>query len=79
MKDLHHIRPYHLKVQVGEEAWEETTFSAVSAIRLRLAELSSFDEARVDMRDGKFEVVLVKSPKNASEAQKIVSDLIAPV
>lgn len=77
MKDLHHIRPYHLKVQVGEEAWEGDYLFGCVSNSTSIGGIVKLDEARVDMRDGKFEVVLVKSPKNASEAQKIVSGILS--
>ena len=76
MKDLHNIRPYHLKVSVDGTEWEDDYLFGCVSNSTSIGGIVKLNEAAVDMRDGKFEVMLIKNPQNAAEAQKIVSGIL---
>ena len=76
MKDLDSLRPYRCRVETGEETFEgEFIFGAVCN-STSIGGLMKLDPERVVLDDGKFEMLLVPSPKTAADLQNLVLALL---
>lgn len=76
MKDLHTIHPYQMKITVENRTWEDEYLFGCVSNSTSIGGIVKLSESAVDMRDGKFEVMLIKSPKNAAETQKIILGIL---
>ncbi len=73
LKDLAHIKPYNIKVNAdGRELEGEYIFGSVTNTT-SVAGIVKLKSSVVDLRDGLFEVTLVKNPKNPLDLNKIVA------
>lgn len=71
IKDIPNIRPYHAKVEVNGEVYEdEYVFGAVSN-STSIGGILKLSTEIVDLNDGLFEILLVKIPKTAMDLHKI--------
>jgi len=71
LKDIPNIRPYHVKVEVNGEVYEdEYVFGAVSN-STSIGGILKLSTDLVDLNDGLFEILLVKPPKTALDLHKI--------
>lgn len=76
MKDLNTLRPYRLRITAdGERLDGEYLFGAVSN-STSIGGLMKLDPERVVLDDGKFEMLLIPSPKNASELNELIRALL---
>ena len=72
MKDLNTLRPYHIRLTAdGEELEGDYLFGAVCN-STSIGGLMKLDPARVVLDDGKFEMLLVRSPRTAADLQSLV-------
>lgn len=66
-RDAFHLRPYSLEIDVdGERIEGEFVFGMLSN-STSMGGVLKLDERRVDLHDGKFEVMLVRSPAHKAE------------
>ncbi len=76
MKDLNSLRPYRLRIQAdGDTLDGEYLFGAVCN-STSIGGLMKLDPERVVLDDGKFEMLLVPSPKTAADLQNLVLALL---
>ena len=76
IKDVTAIKPYPVTVQANGETYSgEYIFGAVCN-SFSVGGIIKLDTETVSLNDGKFEVLLVKQPKNAVQLQKILWGLI---
>lgn len=72
MKDITHIRPYHIRVETGGNTYEgDYLFGAVSN-SISIGGLLKLDSNDVDLNDGLFEILLIKNPKTPIELSKML-------
>lgn len=77
IKELPTIKSYHACVETDEGTYEgDYIFGAVSN-STSLGGIIKLDSGRVDLADGKFELTLVKMPKNLLELNRIVFSLMS--
>jgi len=75
IKDIPSIRPEQMMIQTEYEQFDgEYLFGAICN-STSVAGLLTLSEKIVDMSDGKFEVLLIKTPKNVLELNQIISAL----
>ena len=75
MKDLSALKSYRVKVETDDETFEDDfIFGAVCNSR-SIAGLIKLDEKIVDLSDGRFEVILIRMPRQIIELPKILSAL----
>ena len=76
MKCMHKIKAYHIKVETDTENAEgDYIFGAVTN-STSVAGVFKFDSDMVDFADGKYEVLLIKKPKNLLTAFKICMSML---
>lgn len=76
MKCMHKIKSYHIKVETDERNAEgDYIFGAVTN-STSVAGLFRFESNMVDFADGKYEVLLIKKPKDLITAFKICMSMI---
>ena len=76
MKDLNSLRPYRLRIQAdGDNLDGEYLFGAVCN-STSIGGLMKLDPERVVLDDGKFEMLLVPSPKTAADLQNLLLALL---
>ncbi len=72
IKDIPSIRPLHLRFETPEQTLEgDYLFGAISN-STSVGGILTLSPDMVDMNDGKFELLLVKSPANVNELNEIV-------
>lgn len=63
-KDLTNLKKYRTRVTFGEEKIEDDFIYGAVSNSISFAGLFKFPEDKVDLNDGKFEVLLIKKPTN---------------
>jgi diacylglycerol kinase (ATP) len=71
MKDLPNIRPYHVKVKVNNEMFEDDYIFGAVCNSTSIGGIVKLDADQVDMNDGLFELLLIRNPKNPVDLHKI--------
>lgn len=78
MKELGEIKSEHISMQIEEKVIEgDYLFGAVCNSTRVGGGVIKFSKSVVDMNDGLFEVVLIKTPQNPSELMQLLVDLNA--
>lgn len=76
IKALSNIKPIQLEVETEDKTYSgKYLFGAISN-SLSVGGVIKFDEAKIKMNDGLFEVLLIKVPKNLIELQKIIDAIL---
>lgn len=77
--ELPQIRPIHARFELPDEVMQEDDyiFGAVSN-STSIGGLMTLDPSQVDMRDGKLELLLVRSPRDMNELAELIGSLNAP-
>lgn len=76
IKALSNIKPIQLEVETEDKTYSgKYLFGAISN-SLSVGGVIKFDEAKIKMNDGLFEVLLIKNPKNLIELQKIIDAIL---
>lgn len=75
---LGNIKPIHMRVTAGEKVFcGDYIFASVSN-STTVAKMIKIDKVGVDMSDGLFELILIKSPQNLKDADTIAKSLLIP-
>ena len=75
IKSLAEVKAYPLRIRAGEEeVTGDFIFGAVSNA-LSVGGMVKFDSALVDLSDGLFEILMIRSPQNLADLQRIIHDL----
>lgn len=72
LKDIPTIRAEHLKFKIGDKEFEDDYIFGAVCNSTSIGGFSAFDQDVVDLKDGLFEILLVKSPKNLIELNTII-------
>lgn len=75
IKSLPEIKPQHLKVTIDGNVYEDDYLFAAICNSTSLGGVIKLDKKCVDMNDGLFEVLLVRSPDNIGELATAIHDL----
>ena len=75
VKSLINIVPYHLKIEYEDKVIEDDFIWGAISNSTSVGGVLKLDKKKVKMDDGKFEVILLKSPKNPLELQNVLSRL----
>lgn len=76
IKELPTIKSYHVCVETEEGAYEDDYIFGAVSNSTSLGGIIKLDSGKVDLADGKFELTLVKMPKNLIELNRIVFSLL---
>ena len=76
-KSLGKIQPIHVKITADGEAFEDDFLFGAVTNTISLGGVLKLDPARVLLDDGMYELLLVKNPLNALEAQAMLSALMS--
>ena len=72
MKDLNTLRPYHVRLTADGDLLEGDYLFGAVCNSTSIGGLMKLDPERVVLDDGKFEMLLVRSPKTAVDLQNLV-------
>lgn len=75
VKELPSIKSYHVKVKTDEAEFEDDYIFGAVSNSLSIGGIIKLNESQVDFADGKFELSLVKMPKNLIELSQILISL----
>ncbi len=75
IKSIPEIKPEHLKITANGEVYENDYLFAGICNSTSLGGVLKLDKKYVDMNDGLFEMLLVRSPKNIGELAAAIHDL----
>ena len=75
LKDLSSLKPYRVKVETDEEVIEDDFIFGAACNSRSIAGLIKLDEKIVDLSDGRFEVILIRMPRQIIEVPKILTAL----
>ena len=76
MKDLNTLRPYHIRLTADGEVLDGDYLFGAVCNSTSIGGLMKLDPERVVLDDGKFEMLLVRSPKTAIDLQNLVLALL---
>ena len=76
MKDLDTLRPYRVKLTADGEVLDGAYLFGAVCNSTSIGGLMKLDPERVVLDDGKFEMLLIPNPKNASDLQNLVMALL---
>ena len=76
MKDLNTLRPYHVRLTADGDTLEDDYLFGAVCNSTSIGGLMKLDPERVVLDDGKFEMLLVPSPKTAADLQNLVLALL---
>ena len=75
LKDIPTIRSEHIKFKIGDKELEDDYIFGAVCNSTSIGGFSAFDQNVVDLKDGLFEIFLVKSPKNLIDLNSIIFSL----
>ncbi len=75
IKDISQIHSTHVKVELDDEVIEDDFIFGAVSNSTSVGGILTLDPTRVDMRDGKFEVLLVRAPKKMGELTQCLQAL----
>lgn len=67
IQELSQIRPTHVRLELDDEVVEDDFIFGAISNSLSIGGILTLDPKQVDMKDGKFELLLVRAPKNLAE------------
>lgn len=76
IKSLGNIKPIHLSFTSEEKSGEDDYLFGAVSNSFSVGGIVKFDQAVVELNDGLFEVLLIKSPKNLSDLQSIIDGVL---
>ena len=75
LKTLADVRSYHMTVEAdGQVITDDFIFGAVSNA-LSVGGVMKFRSGEVDLRDGLFEVLMIRSPRSLTDLQRLIRDV----
>lgn len=75
IKDISQIRSLHVKMELDEEVIEDDFLFGSISNSTSVGGILTLDPDQVDMRDGKFEILLVRAPKKMAELKECIQAL----
>lgn len=72
MKDLNTLRPYHIRLTADGEVLDGDYLFGAVCNSTSIGGLMKLDPERVVLDDGRFELLLIRSPKTPAELQNLV-------
>ena len=75
MNDLDSLRPYRCRIEADGEVFDEEYIFGAVCNSTSLGGLMKLDPNHVKMDDGRFELLLLRMPKNAVELSTLISSL----
>lgn len=75
IKEISQIQPFRMRLDIDGQVIEDDFLFAAVCNSKSIAGLLTLDSERVDMSDGRFEVLLVRSPKTISDLATCISAL----
>ncbi len=73
--DVWSIRSEHMRFEIGDEVYEDDYIFGAISNSTSLGGVLTIDPLLVDMNDGKFEVMLIRHPKNLNDLLQITNAL----
>ena len=77
ISDLPSIRPIHMKVEAEDHVFEDDYIFGAVSNTTSVGGVLTLDANRVDLNDGLFELILIKSPKDIFELSECIRALSA--
>ena len=77
ISDLPSIRPLHMKVEVEDRIFEDDYIFGAISNTTSVGGVLTLDASRVDLNDGLFELILIKSPRDIFELTECIRCLSA--
>ncbi len=77
IQDIPSIRPLHMRVELEDLVFEDDYIFGAVSNSTSVGGVLTLDESRVDLNDGLFELVLIKSPKDIFELSECIRALSA--
>ena len=77
VKDLPSFQKIHIKIDTDEQSYDGNYIYCGVSNSTNLGGVIKLDQSLVDMSDGLFEVMMIKSPTNPLELEKIVRALLS--
>ena len=77
ISDIPSIRPLHMRVELDDLTFEDDYIFGAVSNTTSVGGVLTLDESRVDLNDGLFELVLIKSPKDIFELSECIRALSA--
>lgn len=75
IKDLSQIRPLHIRMELEQEVIEDDFLFGAITNSLSVGGVLTLDPERVDLADGKFEILLVRAPKKMGDLTEALQAL----
>ena len=73
IQELSQIHPVHVKMELDEETVEDDFLFGAICNSTSVGGILTLDPKQVDMQDGKFEILLVRSPQNLAELAECIN------
>ena len=77
ISDIPSIRPLHMRMELDDQTFEDDYIFGAVSNSTSVGGVLTLDESRVDLNDGLFELVLIKSPKDIFELSECIRALSA--
>jgi len=75
IRDIPQIRPEHVRIEAGDRVYEGNYLFGAISNSTSLGGVLTLDPGVVDMNDGMFEIMLIKSPTNINDLNTLVKAL----
>lgn len=75
IKDISQIRSLHIKMELDDEVIEDDFLFGSISNSTSVGGILTLDPTQVDMRDGKFEILLVRAPRKMGEITECIQAL----
>ncbi|NLM74662.1 MAG: YegS/Rv2252/BmrU family lipid kinase [Clostridiaceae bacterium] len=72
IKEIPHIQPVHLRVEANGQIYEDNYLFAGVCNSTSVGGILTLDSKKVNMNDGKFELILIKTPGNIAQLGQII-------
>ena len=72
MQELSQIRKVHVRMELDDQVIEDDFLFGAISNSTSYAGIVSLDPKQVDMRDGQFEILLIRAPKNLAEITECI-------
>ncbi len=75
IQELSQIRPIHMKLELDDQVLEDNFLFGAVSNSTSVGGILTLDPNQVDMRDGKFELLLVRAPRSLGEIPECIQAL----
>ena len=76
VKSLADVKAYHMKVEIEGEIWEDEFIYGMVTNSTSVGGFKKLTGKNVELDDGTFEYTFIRKPKNLSEMQEIITNLL---